>query len=82
MGLNGVTAYLPDFINTIVMIFIYSIGDIDKDSKYTILIVFGLLRSTVYGIGSAFNILAQIGTNAKRIIKQINTDLDTISTHS
>lgn len=57
------------------MIFIYSMSDIDKNNKYTMLIVFGLLKSTVYGIGLSFNLLAQIGTNAKRIITQFNEDL-------
>lgn len=57
MALNTISNNVADFTNSMVMILIYSMTDMDASTKSTLLIIFGLLKATVNGIGSALSIV-------------------------
>lgn len=56
------------------MLIIYGMDDIDENSKYTVLIIFGMITSSTFGLSIYANLLAKNVNSSVRIINQLNED--------
>lgn len=72
MAVEGVGLILPWLINVVFMVVVYGLVGMDKDQRYFVLIVFGLLRGSISGLGTNMNYFAQAWSSLQRISNFIN----------
>lgn len=67
MVVDGIGLILPWVLNVTFMIVIYGFVGLRKEDRYFVLTVFGLLRSSVSGLGTNMNYFAQAWSSLMRI---------------
>lgn len=50
-------------MNLILMVLIYQLEDLTNSNKYTVLVIFGLIKYDISGLGFTFNLLSQSMTS-------------------
>lgn len=58
---------MPWILNTSLTILVYGIVDMPNDTKYFVLITFGLIRTSISGLGRNLNLFAQSWSSLSRI---------------
>ncbi len=72
MIIDGIGLILPWVLDVGLMVIIYGIVGMDQQSKYYVLIIFGLIRSSIVGLGTNLNIFAQAWSSLTRISNYLN----------
>ena len=72
MIVDGVSIILPWFINVGLMATVYGVIGLDNKQKYFVLLVLGLLRISVTGLGSNMSIFGQAWSSLSRISLYLN----------
>lgn len=84
MIVDGIGLILPWVLNVLLMVMIYGVVGMNQEDKYFVLMIFGLLRSSISGLGTNLNIFAQAWSSLYRIssylsnesIKQPNSEIN------
>jgi len=72
MFVDGVGLILPWVLNVLLMIFIYGFIEMEADQLYFVLIIFGLLRTSISGLGTNMSLFAQAWSSLNRISSLIS----------
>lgn len=72
MVVDGASVVLPWFINVLLMATVYGIVDLPTQDKYFIMLLLGLLRISITGLGSNMSLFAQQWVSLSRISACIN----------
>ena len=73
MVVDGIGLILPWLLNVGFMVVICGYVGIEKEDRYLVLTVFGLLRTSVSGLGTNMNYFAQAWTSLQRITNYLNS---------
>lgn len=72
MIVDGISIILPWFINVGLMATVYGVIGLDSKEKYFVLLVLGLLRISITGLGSNMSIFGQAWSSLSRISLYLN----------
>lgn len=73
MLMDGVGHILPWILDIGLMVIVYGIVDMDNSQRYFVLIIFGLVKASIPGLGLNFNLFAQAWSGLGRISNYLNS---------